>query len=85
MQTMTASMASKQFGRYLDTAQRGPVVVTKKNRPVVVTVSFRDWEELSKLFIECGLNQGMEDIDNGRFQEMNDASTLSRLNHFREM
>lgn len=85
MQTMTASVASKQFGRYLDTAQRGPVVVTKKNRPVVVTVSFRDWEELSKLFIECGLNQGMEDIDNGRFQEMNDASTLSRLNHFREM
>lgn len=85
MQTMTASMASKQFGRYLDTAQRGPVVVTKKNRPVVVTVSFRDWEELSKLFIERGLNQGMEDIDNGRFQEMNDASTLSRLNHFREM
>lgn len=85
MQTMTASVASKQFGRYLDTAQRGPVVVTKKNRPVVVTVSFRDWEELSKLFIECGLNQGMEDIDNGRFQEMNDASTLSRLNNFREM
>lgn len=85
MQTMTASVASKQFGRYLDTAQRGPVVVTKKNRPVVVTVSFRDWEELSKLFIERGLNQGMEDIDNGRFQEMNDASTLSRLNHFREM
>ena len=85
MQTMTASVASKQFGRYLDTAQRGPVVVTKKNRPVVATVSFRDWEELSKLFIERGLNQGMEDIDNGRFQEMNDASTLSRLNHFREM
>ncbi len=85
MQTMTASVASKQFGRYLDTAQRGPVVVTKKNRPVVVTVSFRDWEELSKLFIERGLNQGMEDIDNGRFQEMNDASTLSRLNNFREM
>ena len=61
------------------------MVVTKKNRPVAVSVSSQDWEELSKFFIGRGLNQGMEDIENGRIQEMNDASTLSRLNHFREM
>ena len=85
MKTMAASVASKQFGRFLDTVQREQMVVTKKNRPMAVTVPFQDWEELSRLFVERGLNQGMEDIENGRFQEMNDASTLSRLNHFREM
>lgn len=52
---------------------------------MAVTVSFQDWEELSMLFIERGLNQGIEDIEYGRFQEMNDACTLLRLNHFREM
>lgn len=84
MKTMTASVASKEFGRYLDAAQREPVVITKKNRPVAVTVSLQDWEELSKLFIERGLNQGMEDIKQGRIQEMNDASTRSRLNRFKK-
>jgi len=39
MKTMTASVASKEFGRYLDAVQREPVVVTEKNRPVAVTVS----------------------------------------------
>ncbi len=84
MKTMTASVASKEFGRYLDAAQREPVVITKKNRPVAVTVSLQDWEELSKLFIERGLNQGMEDIKHGRIREMSDASTRSRLNRFKK-
>ena len=53
MKTMTASVASKEFGRYLDAAQREPVIVTKKNRPVAVTVSFQDWEELTKLRMEA--------------------------------
>ena len=69
MKTIAVFVASKQFGRYLDTAQLEPVVVTKKNRPVAVTVSSQDWEELSKFFIGRGLNQGMEDIENGRIQE----------------
>ena len=81
---MTASVASKEFGRYLDAAQREPVVITKKNRPVAVTVSLQDWEALSKLFIERGLDQRMEDINHGRIEEMNDASNNSRLNHFKK-
>lgn len=84
MKTMTASVASKEFGRYLDTAQREPVIVTKKDRPVAVTVSFQDWEELTKLRIERGISQGLDDIENGRFEEVNDANTAARLTRFKD-
>lgn len=84
MKTMTASVASKEFGRYLDAAQREPVIVTKKNRPVAVTVSFQDWEELTKLRIERGLTQGLDDIENGRFEAVSDASTAARLARFKD-
>lgn len=84
MKTMTASVASKEFGRYLDTVQREPVIVTKKNRPVAVTVSFQDWEELTKLRIERGLAQGLDDIENGRFEEVSDANTAARLARFKD-
>ena len=84
MKTMTASVASKEFGRYLDAAQREPVIVTKKNRPVAVTVSFQDWEELTKLRIERGLAQGLDDIENGRFEEVGEASTAARLARFKD-
>ena len=84
MKTMTASVASKEFGRYLDTAQREPVIVTKQNRPVAVTVSFQDWEELTKLRIERGLAQGLDDIENGRFEEISDVSTAARLARFKD-
>ena len=84
MKTMTASVASKEFGRYLDAAQREPVIVTKQNRPVAVTVSFQDWEELTKLRIERGLSQGLDDLEHGRFEEMGDANTAARLARFKD-
>lgn len=84
MKSMTASVASKEFGRYLDTAQREPVIVTKKSRPVAVTVSIQDWEELTKLRIERGLAQGLDDIENGRFEEVSDANTAARIARFKD-
>ena len=84
MKTLTASVASKEFGRYLDAAQREPVIVTKKNRPVAVTVSFQDWEELTKLRIERSLAQGLNDIENGHFEEVSDDSTTARLARFKD-
>ena len=84
MKTMTASVASKEFGRYLDTVQREPVIVTKKNRPVAVTVSLQDWEELTKLRIERDLAQGLDDIENGRFEEVRDTGAAARLARFKD-
>ncbi len=46
MKTMTAAEAKNGFGRYMDAAQRGPVIITKKGRPVAVTISFEDAEDM---------------------------------------
>jgi prevent-host-death family protein len=84
MKTMTASAASKEFGRYLDAAQREPVIITKQNRPVAVTVSFQDWEELTKLRTESGLRKVLGDLEHGRFEEMNDENTTAHLSRFKD-
>ena len=84
MKTMTASVASKGFGRYLDAAQREPVIVTKQNRPVAVTVSFQDWEALTQHRTDSGLRKGLEDLEHGRFEALNDANTAARLARFKE-
>ena len=45
MKTMTAVEAKTRFGEFLDSAQREPVIVTKKNRPVGVMFSMQDIED----------------------------------------
>ncbi len=69
MQTMTASVANREFGKYLDTVQREPVLLTKKNRPVAVTMSVTDAEELLHFRVETGIQKGLDDVKAGRFFE----------------
>lgn len=44
MKVMTAVDAKNNFGSFIDAAQREPVIVTKKNRPVGVFLSIHDLE-----------------------------------------
>ena len=83
MKTMSATAASKEFGRFLDAAQREPVLLTKKDRPVAVTVSVADWEELLSLRIERGIAAGLADVAAGQVVEMTDAALEQRLAQFR--
>jgi prevent-host-death family protein len=83
MKTMTATAASKEFGRFIDAAQREPVLLTKKDRPVAVTVSVADWEDLVSLRIERGIAAGLADVAAGRVIEMTDAALEQRLARFR--
>ena len=83
MKTMSATVASKEFGRFIDAAQREPVLLTKKDRPVAVTVSVADWEELVALRIERGIAAGLADVAEGRVTEMTDAAVEQRLARFR--
>lgn len=66
MKIMPATIASKNFGNYLDTVQREPVVITKKNRPVAVTYSIERARELFNLELEAGIQKGLADIEAGR-------------------
>jgi prevent-host-death family protein len=45
MKTMTAAEAKTHFGEFLDSVQREPVIVTKKNRPVGIMLSMQDIED----------------------------------------
>lgn len=83
MKTMSATIASKEFGRFIDAAQREPVLLTRKDRPVAVTVSVADWEELVSLRIERGIAAGLSDVAAGRVVEMTDAALEQRLARFR--
>ncbi len=44
MQTFAAKKAKDSFGLLLDTAQREPVFISKKNRLVAVVLSTQDYE-----------------------------------------
>ncbi|MGA0543456.1 type II toxin-antitoxin system Phd/YefM family antitoxin [Neotabrizicola sp. VNH66] len=83
MKTMSATAASKEFGRFIDAAQREPVLLTKKDRPVAVTVSVADWEELVALRIERGIAAGLADVAEGHVSEMSDDAMEQRLARFR--
>jgi len=83
MKTMSATLASKEFGRFIDAVQREPVLLTKKDRPVAVTVSVADWEELVALRIEHGVVAGLADVAGGRISEMTDDGIEQRLARFR--
>ncbi len=79
---MSATTASKEFGRFLDIVQREPVLVTKKNRPVAVTMSIEDAEQLLQYRIEAGIQKGLDDVASGRTflaSDQNIASMKTRI------
>lgn len=83
MKTISATIASKEFGRFIDAAQREPVLLTKKDRPVAVTVSVADWEDLVSMRIDRGITAGLADVAAGRVTEMTEAALEQRLARFR--
>lgn len=52
MKTMTANEAKTHFGAFLDTAQRTPVRVTRRNRVVGVMVSAEDYEAMRAFYAD---------------------------------
>ena len=49
MKTLAATEAKNEFGRLLDTAQREPVTIEKKGRPVAVVLSLEEYQRLEAL------------------------------------
>lgn len=80
---MTASAARKEFGRYIDTVQHQPVVITKQNRPVAITMSIQQFERLFKGQVEAGIAHGLQDLEEGRFCEMSAAHLENRCAQFK--
>jgi prevent-host-death family protein len=48
MRTMTSVEAQNRFGELLDAAQREPVTITRRGRPVAFVISQQDYEALTR-------------------------------------
>lgn len=78
MKTMTSKEAQNAFGTFLDTAQREPVMVTRRNRPVGVMLSMDNLPALLDLAdniretIRAGVLSGLADAEAGRTNELTD-------------
>jgi prevent-host-death family protein len=48
MLTMTSLAAQSQFGNLIDSSQRQPVTITRRGRPVMVTMSYEDYIQRKK-------------------------------------
>jgi len=68
MKTMASSEAKTHFGALLDTAQREPVAIEKKGRPVAVMISMEEYKAHEKLKLEAlqrELKTGIQQADKG--------------------
>ena len=72
MKTMPAAEAKTNFGALLDTAQREPVTISKKGRPVAVMMSIQDYEAhtaLKRDILRAELQKGLKQLDRGKQTE----------------
>ena len=69
MKTMPAAEAKTNFGTLLDTAQREPVTISKKGRPVAVMMSIQEYEEHEALKLErlrWEVRKGLDQLDKSK-------------------
>lgn len=78
METLPAREAKKRFGQLLDSAQRGPVRVTKKGRPVGVMMSEAHYQQLRGAAWER-LNHTVEAMHRDAADNGLDEDTLKAL------
>jgi len=78
MKTISAKEAKNSFGSFLDSAQREPVMITKRDRPIGIFFSMHDVEALMQVSdgfknqINTGILAGIADADAGRVTECNE-------------
>jgi len=78
MKIISSRDAQNAFGHFLDTAQREPVIVTRRNRPVGVMLSMDNPSAIFELAdgmrqrIRDGVKAGLADSEAGRMHELTD-------------
>ncbi len=87
MKAMTAVEAKNSFGKFLDSVQREPVIITKKNRAVGMTLSMQDIEILfggDETFVERALEESRIDkrLTRSRQQVINGKTIRADENFF---
>ena len=78
MKTISSRDAQNAFGHFLDTVQREPVIVTKRNRPVGVMLSMENLPAIFELAdsmretIKAGIKSGLADAKAGKGTALTD-------------
>lgn len=78
MKTISSREAQNAFGHFLDTVQREPVMVTRRNRPVGVMLAMENLPAIFELVdnmretIKSGVKAGLADSQAGRGKELTD-------------
>jgi len=73
---MPSTKAKTHFGALLDTAQREPVTIEKKGRPVAVVISESDFQAYQKLKLEAlqrDLMDGITEANEGKLIDSDEA------------
>jgi len=73
---MPSTKAKTHFGALLDTAQREPVTIEKKGRPVAVVISETDFKAYQKLKLEAlqsDLNDGIKQANQKQLVDQEEA------------
>lgn len=86
MKTIPAREAKNRFGALLDAAQREPVRITKKNRPVAVVLSGEKFEafSISELNRKAAQKRALKKLlnlpDFKEFQALSDEEIMDLVN-----
>ena len=76
MINITSTEAKTHFGALLDMAQRNPVTIEKKGRPVAVLLSegeYKAYQQLKLQALQYDLNAGIHQADNGELVNSDNA------------
>jgi prevent-host-death family protein len=79
MKVFAAKKAKDSFGLLLDTAQREPVTIEKKGRPVAVVLSFDDYRRFEALEDEWWGKQALKAKKGGSAGVKRSAKLLDEL------
>lgn len=80
MDTIPAADAKTNFGALLDSAQRGPVTISKNGRAVAVVMSveaFNEHQQAKLQFLRQEVRKGLDDLDR--------KAVVSGKNAFRDL
>jgi prevent-host-death family protein len=82
MQTYSATSVAKNCWAFLDAVQSESIIITKKNRPVAVTMSYKRAKELENAVLEAGIQRGLDDIKAGRWRILTEQYANEMLEEF---
>ncbi len=90
MKVMSAKDAKNSFGTFLDTAQREPVVVTKRDRPVGVLLCADDFSAMEEFVdsmretVKQGVMTGLREAKSGEGAELTESYVMDLQSKLQE-